>query len=136
MSEPVEREIMPGVFVTDFRTPATAAATAQSLAADSSAGGEAAAAQQESKQKEQADADDDDEVDDGGSMGAMSSSSSRSGAVQAERPANSVYPRDLPNDAEELELELAALEQNMSVMHARMHPTADEPFAEFRLAWL
>lgn len=126
---------MPGVFVTDFRTPATAAATAQSLAADSSAGGEAAAAQQESKQKEQADADYDDADNDGGSMVAMSSSS-RSGAVQAERPANSVYPRDLPNDAEELELELAALEQNMSVMHARMHPTADEPFAEFRLAWL
>lgn len=115
---------MPGVFVTDFRTPATAAAAAQSLAEDDSpACREAAAADQESKQKEQADADDDEQ--DGGSMGAVASSS-RSGPVQADRPANSVYPRDLPNDVEELELELAALEQNMSG-HACMHTTSDSP---------
>ena len=124
MAEPVERELMPGVFVTDFRNSSSAAISAQANeAAAALATVAAVTTAAESKSKEQAEADDNEDADDAaaaaaapatGGGAAAAGSSSRSFTAAVPRPANAVFPRDIPNDVEELELELAALEKNMA----------------------
>lgn len=111
MTAPAEREIMPGVFVTDFRTADTRASTNQ--------------AERERKSKEVAEQDDADEADEDAAAAADDAmdtpaaslaSAARSSALPV-RPANAALPPDIPNDIEELELELAALEKSMAQLH-------------------
>jgi hypothetical protein len=128
-SEPAERELMPGVFITDFRTPATAAAASAGASASGTAAEVAAAdraqQQRESKTKEQAEQDDSSDVtmsDAFGSSAAPAASASSSSAASraaarsddpSEMPEPAAYPRELPSDVEELQLQLAALEKNL-----------------------
>jgi hypothetical protein len=117
MSDPVERELMPGVFVTDFRNSNSTATSAQANI-EAAANLAVAVAAAESKSKEQAEADDNDEeeADDAAANGggAAAASSSRAFTAAVPRPPNAAFPLDIPNDVEELELELAALEKNMA----------------------
>jgi hypothetical protein len=126
-----EREVLPGVFLTDFRTPATIAANAASASAAGAssvdqngsgarAGGAASQQQHEheSKAKENAEMEDDDnDLDEDSPIPADAnpaapSSSSASSSLARDHP--STFPLDIPNDVESLELELAALTKNLS----------------------
>lgn len=110
-SEPEERELMPGVFVTDFRN-ASSMATADTANADarqrSQQQRQSQSSEQQAKRKHE---DEGDDNDDDESIAAASSASSS--AALPSRPANSALPADIPTDVETLELELATLETNL-----------------------
>jgi hypothetical protein len=93
--EPVERQLAPGVFITDFRTPATANAITGALSQEAA----------EAKAKE---------VDEGAMVDAGAGSAVTSPHAHLTRNIPSTFPLDIPNDVESLELELEALAKNLA----------------------
>lgn len=110
MSSPAERELLPGIYITDFRTPESIAESQATTAAGGQTveGGNTAI---EEKEKQRAESDEKDGAPPAASVGAsVGSSGSTSGLT---RSAPSTFPADIPNDIESLELELEALMKNL-----------------------
>lgn len=125
-----EREVLPGVFLTDFRTAATIAANDAAIATTGAPPGDSNTPAQQHRQRQESKAKENDETEEdsptpvtaaaansSSAANASSSSSSSSASASASsqsRPHPSAFPLDIPNDVEALELELAALTKNLA----------------------
>lgn len=126
MSSPAEREVLPGVFITDFRRAAPATDNGDDNRTEAEEQAEV-----ERKLKEE-----DESVSD---AVAPSPAAAAGAAAGLTRDVPSAFPMDIPNDVETLELELAALQKNIAqllksnaILEEELRATPDDQVSRSR----